>query len=68
LLVRDLCEIALGAARLAAQLKATTNASYGWLAQTLRMGKPGSVSTYVSQVRQDKAGVEVQRLIRILED
>jgi REP element-mobilizing transposase RayT len=53
---------------LATQLKATTNASNGWLAQTLRMGKPGSVSTYVSQVRQGKAGVEVQRLIRILED
>jgi REP element-mobilizing transposase RayT len=52
----------------AAQLKATTNASNGWLAQTLRMGKPGSVSTYVSQVRQGKAGVEVERLIRILED
>jgi REP element-mobilizing transposase RayT len=52
----------------AAQLKATTNVSNGWLAEALRMGKPGSVSIYVSQVRRGKARAAVQRQIQILED
>ena len=52
----------------AARLKATTNVSNGWLAEALRMGKPGSVSIYVSQVRRGKADAEVQRLIKKFED
>jgi hypothetical protein len=52
---------------IAAHLKRTTQAGNGWLAEHLSMGKPGSVSLYVSRVRREPGQSEIHQFIQRLE-
>ena len=52
---------------IAVHLKRATQAGNGWLAEHLGMGKPGSVSFYVSQARTGTAVIEIKQLIQKLE-
>jgi REP element-mobilizing transposase RayT len=52
---------------IAVHLKRTTQAGNGWLAEHLGMGKPGSVSFYVSRARRAGRRAQIQQSIQKLE-